>query len=102
MSKPINVMVKVKVKYDQGHYGSLSSEFIGDRNLLDILIGFGVMAERLNPMSKFAVFWVFFDLPGPHRQKFKMLRTLLSNDLGFGGFCENLVEIGLTDPENFV
>ena len=51
MSKPIyvKVKVKVKVKYDQGHYISLSSEYIGDRNLLDILIGFGVMAERLNP-----------------------------------------------------
>ena len=52
-------------------------------------------------MSKFAVFGVFFNPPGLHRQKFKILRTLLSNDLGFGGFCENLVEIGPTDPENF-
>ena len=60
MSKPIYAKVKVKVKYDQEHYISLSSEFIGDRNLLDILIGFGVMAERLNPMSEFSVFFGVF------------------------------------------
>ena len=53
-------------------------------------------------MSGFSVFWVFFDPSGPHRQKFKILRTLSSNDLGFGGFGENLVEIGCpTDPEIF-
>ena len=52
-------------------------------------------------MSKFSVFGVFFDPPGPHRRKFKILIILSSNDLGFGGFGENLAEIGPTDSEIF-
>ena len=66
---------------------------------VNILIGFGVIAERLNPHVKiFRFFGVFFDPPGPHRQKFKILRILSSIDLGFEGFGENLVEIGPADP----
>ena len=99
MSKPIYV----KVKYDQGHlyiviFG-IYRRCQAAIPIFDILIGFGVMAERLNPMSEFSVFWVFFDPPGPHRQKLKILRTLSSNHLDFEGFSENLVEIGLTDLE---
>ena len=51
-------------------------------------------------MSEYAFFWCFFYPPGPHRQKLKIVRKLSSNDLGFGGFGENLVEIGPTDPES--
>ena len=105
MSKPIYVKVKVKVKYDQVHlYIVIFGIYRRCQaiSIFDILIGFGVMAERLNPhvgIFLFFFFWVFFDPPGPHRQKLKILRTLSSNDLGFGGFCENLVEIGPIDPE---
>ena len=67
--------MKVKVKHVQGHLYivlyriiSLSSEFIVDFKLaaisiLDILIGFGVMAERLNPYVGIFDFWGVFRPP---------------------------------------
>ena len=99
MSKPI----EVKVKYDQEHlyivifgiYRRCQAAIL----IFDILIGFGVMAKRLNPLVGIFRFLGVFQPSWPHRQKLKILRTPSSNDLGFGGFCENLVEIGRTDPE---
>ena len=52
-------------------------------------------------MSELSVVCVFFDPAGPHRQKFKLPRTLSCNDLRFGGFGGNFVEIGPADFEIF-
>ena len=99
MSKPI----KVKVKYDQGHLYIIIFRIYRRCQaaipIFDILIGFGVMAERLNPRVGIFRFLGVFNPPWPPQTKFKILRTLSSNDLAFGGFRENLVEIGTADPE---
>ena len=102
MSKPM----KVKAKYDQGHlyiviFG-IYRRCQAAIPIFDILIGFRVMAERLNPHVGIFHFWGCFSTllaPKVKNQKFKILRTLSSNDLGFEGLCENLIEIGSTDPE---
>ena len=87
MSKPM----KVKAKYFQGHlyiiiFG-IYRRCPAAIPIFDILIGFGVMAERLNPyIGIFRFFLVFFDPPDPHRQKFKIRVSTKSNDKDFGCF----------------
>ena len=69
MSKPITV----EVEYVQDHSYIDNFEiyrwYQAAIPIFEILVGFRVMAERLNPMSEFSVFVVFLSLL-PHRQKF--------------------------------
>ena len=59
--------------------------------IFDILISFGVMAERLNPYVGIFRFLRVFDPPAPHTQKFKMARQK-PNVYGFGGFVKILLK----------
>ena len=82
MSQPM----KVKVKYVQEQlYIAIFGIYLWCQAaipIVDILIGFGVMAAWLilelwpkdwTPMTEFSVFWVFFRPSCPHRQKLKIL-----------------------------
>ena len=69
--------MKVKVLYDQEHLNIVI--FWIDRRcqaaipIFDILIGFGVIVERLNPHVQFSVFGGVFRPSWPSPDKFKIL-----------------------------
>ena len=78
MSKPM----KVKVKYVQGHlyiYNNILIFEIYRRcqaaiPIFDILVWFRSYGRKTEPIcGNLPIFWVFFDQPDPHRQKFKIL-----------------------------
>ena len=88
MSKPM----RVKVKYVQKHFYIINLGicrwYQAVIPILDIWIGFGVMAEKLNHYVRIFRFCGVFYVhpPPPPRQKFKIPRTLSSNVLAFKGF----------------
>ena len=67
--------MKVKVKYVQGHLYIVIFEIHrlckAAIPIFDILIGFRVMAERLNPYDEIFRVLFFFDPPAPTEKKSK-------------------------------
>ena len=97
--------MKIKVKYVQGHLYIVILEIYrwcqAAIPTFDILIGFEVMTERLNPDDEiFRVLFFSTLLPPPPPQTTILNFVSIKSDCSrFWRFCENLVEIGLVDSK---